>query len=242
VCPLTERIGEVTVWLGGGQASLYGVVWDRPDPWIGPAELETSTCAFHRFATDSCGACEPDEVCGFEGACVAQRVAFTDAEIDVTANGTTETIVADGITGQLYGEVGDGDADVALTLRFGGEEIVVPALPFATPIDDLAITGEGDSCTPLGLDATWTPRDDGSRVRTVIPINHHAAGPTFTVCDVPATEGAFAADAEMLQPLAVITCLEFQGIDIAQTAAATTPLGCIDFRVGVQPFVELQWQ
>lgn len=240
VCPIDERVGEVAIWLAGGEASLAGRLWDAPDPWIGPAELTTDTCAFHHFATDTCGQCEDDEVCSFAGECVPVRRADTDAELDVTANGATMTIEADDITGDLYGIVGDGDADISLTLRFGGETIEVPAIAFAHEIPDLALVAQGDSCTPLGLDATWTPSTDGARVRTVIPINHHAGGPTFTVCDAPG--GSFHADAEMLQPLAVITCLEYQGVDVANTAALHTPLGCVDVRLGVQPVVDLQWQ
>ncbi len=233
VCPLLERVGEVTVWIVD-QPFVVGVVYDRPDPWIGPAELENADCEFHRFTPDACNGCAPGEVCSFAGECVPQRQAFTAAELDVTADGTTQTITANEVTGQLFGDLGSGTADVTLTLRFGDEQIEVPALPFAAPLSGLMMELEGDSSAPMSLDVTWSPRDDGSRVRTVVPINHHAAGPTFTYCDVPASQPGFHADEGMLVPLAVITGLEFQGIDVARTAAAYTSSGCIEFRVGVE--------
>lgn len=242
VCSLDERVGELAIWTSEGVASLYGAVWDGPDPWIGPAELSNTGCAFHRFDPGACGACEVGEVCRFDGKCVAQRTALTDAELDVTVDGETQTIVANGVTGELFGTVGDGTAALALTLRFAGEEIALPPLGFGAAIPDLVVTGEGDSTTPLGLDATWTSRADDARVRTVIPVNHHAGGPTFTVCDVPAQAGSFHADAGMLQPLAVITGLEFQGLDVAQTAALHTAIGCVDVRLGVQIPPDVQWQ
>lgn len=44
-------------------------------------------------------------------------------------------------------------------------------------------------------------------------------------------------DAEMVDPLAVETGLEFQGLEHAFVAAATTPQGCVEFRFGEQLFV-----
>ena len=233
VCALDERIGLVEIWSTGGVGSVRATIYDRPDPWIGPAELQNSTCAFHRFSTASCGACEGGQVCSFEGDCVPARLAQTDAVLEVTGAGDTVSLSADPITGALYGDV-DGEAALALRLRYGDVDLELPALTFAPALEGLAVVGEGDSSAPESVDTSWTPRDDGSRVRTVIPINHHAGGPTFTACDVPAAVGNFHADADMLVPLATITGLEFQGIDISQTAAAHTEAGCIEFRVGRQ--------
>ena len=41
----------------------------------------------------------------------------------------------------------------------------------------------------------------------------------------------------MIDPLAVITGLEFQGIEHVFVAAATTPEGCVEFRFGEQELV-----
>lgn len=233
VCPLTERIGLVEIWSAGGVGSVRGTIYDKPDPWIGPAELENGSCAFHHFVPTSCGTCEGDEVCSVDGECVAPRLAYTDATLDVTAAGDTVSLTADPITGALFGDV-DGAAELVLRLRYGDVDLELPPLAYAPAVDGLVVAGEGDSMMPESVDASWTPRDDGSRVRTVIPINHHAAGPTFTACDVPTSTGNLHADAGMLVPLATITGLEFQGLDVSQTAAAHLDAGCIEFRVGQQ--------
>jgi hypothetical protein len=36
----------------------------------------------------------------------------------------------------------------------------------------------------------------------------------------------------MVNPLAVVTGLEFQGVDHVHLAAAVTPMGCVEFRFG----------
>lgn len=241
VCALDERIGLVQIWHEGETAMVYGVVYDGPDPWIGPPELTNETCAFHRFSPSSCGACDPGQVCAFSGDCVDARLAITDALLDVTSGGETTNIVADPITGDLYGPLLATGDDATVRLRAGGIDVELPALAFAPELEGVAIGGEGDTTTPEILHAVWTPRDDGSRVRTVIPINHHAGGPTFTVCDVPAVGGTFHADGEMLQPLATMTGLEFQNLDVSQTAAVHTSAGCIDVRVGRQIYVSIEW-
>jgi hypothetical protein len=240
VCPLDGRIGLVEIWSADGVGSVRGTIYDRPDPWIGPAELQNASCAFHRFSTTSCGPCDGDDVCSFEGECVAPRLAHTDAVLDVTIDGDTVSLAADPITGALFGDV-DGEADVVLRLRFGDVDLELPALAYAPAPEGLTVVGEGDATTPVSVDASWTPRDDGSRVRTVIPINHHAGGPTFTACDVPTNTGNLHADAGMLVPLATITGLEFQGLDVSQTAAAHIDAGCVEFRIGRQVHDGVTW-
>lgn len=241
VCALDERIGLVQIWTDGNTAMVYGTVYDGPDPWIGPAELSNEACAFHRFSTSSCGVCDPGQVCAFSGQCVDQRLALTDATIDIVSGGETTSIIADPITGDLYGALLATGDDATVRLRYAGLDVELPALEFAADLEGAAIGAEGDAMTPDFLHAIWTPRDDGSRVRTVIPINHHAGGPTFTVCDVPTASGTFHADGEMLLPLAVQTGLEFQGLDVSQTAAVHTDAGCIEVRVGRQLYVDIEW-
>jgi hypothetical protein len=82
---------------------------------------------------------------------------------------------------------------------------------------------------PESIDLSWSGPDDGFAY-TLIPINHHAGGPTFTECRLPASAHALHVDGEMLQPLAVGTGLEFQGLEHVRTAAAHTPLGCVELR------------
>jgi len=119
-------------------------------------------------------------------------------------------------------------------VSWGETEVELEAMPVASgELADVAIDTESDEYDmPGALDATWQPADDGAFVRSRIPINHHAGGPTFTECRAPTSAGAFHADANMVNPLAVQTGLEFQGIDHVFIAAARTPQGCIEFRFG----------
>lgn len=232
VCPIGERIGEITVRDSGGPlADLVGTIYDAPDPWIGAPELANDTCAFHAFSPDTCGTCPAPQVCAFDGVCVDPRLAYTDARLRIDDGSMSVDLVADPITGQMYGAVTAG-ADLTITIEFADLVIELPALSLAAPLPDLTRTLGGDDFNPESLDVTWTPRDDATRVSTVININHHAAGPTFTNCDVAASTGAFHADGEMLMPLAVITGLEYQGTMVSTTAAVDTAHGCIDVRLG----------
>ncbi|MES2638417.1 MAG: hypothetical protein V4850_03015 [Myxococcota bacterium] len=240
-CPLLERIGEITIWESGPDAYLGGKVYDRADAWYGPPELANSSCAYHRFSTLSCGTCDAGEVCGYSGECEPEKRAITDAVLEVSVNGVAQTYVADPTTGDLYGTVGLASDLYTLTLSFAGQRIEVPELGLARGVTHLTVGAEGDSMAPGALTATWTPPAEGGRVSTLVPINHHAAGPTFMRCDVDAAVGRFDADAAMLEPLAVVTGLEFQSVDHTQNAAAYTALGCVDVRLGVQMYVGVDW-
>jgi hypothetical protein len=232
VCPLAERIGAITVLDSGGPlADLTATIYDKPDPWVGPPELANDTCAYHAFAPDTCGSCSAPQVCAFDGTCVDPRLAYTDALLRVDDGDMSVELTPDAISGLFYASVAS-DAALTFTLEFAGHTIELPAMSFAAPLPDLMRTLGGDDFNPESLDVTWTPREDDTRVSSVIPINHHAAGPTFTNCDVPASSGAFHADGDMLMPLAVITGLEYQGTMVSTTAAVDTPQGCIDVRLG----------
>jgi hypothetical protein len=121
-----------------------------------------------------------------------------------------------------------------MTLSWDETEVQLDAMPVAgAALDDVMVSVENDDYDmPGALDATWQPSPEGSIVRSRIPINHHAGGPTFTECRAPVSSGAFHADAAMINPLSVRTGLEFQGLQHAFVAAATTPEGCIEFRLG----------
>jgi hypothetical protein len=162
-----------------------------------------------------------------------------DAWVELASGAQTQTVQADAVTGQLYGQVtiGDGSA-YSLRLGWGDVEITVPELTMPVAPFDGEVTMEGDYDAPGALAATWTPRSDGAFVGTKININHHAAGPTFTVCQAPGDAGGFAATATMINPLAVSTGLEFQGIDVHQIASAWVRGGCVEVRMGKRHYVQ----
>jgi hypothetical protein len=139
--------------------------------------------------------------------------------------------------GGIYSEldIGEASSSYAMTLSWGELEIELAAMPVASGmLEDAMVTTEGDYSAPGALDATWAPAQTGAHVRSRIPINHHAAGPTFTECVAPESAGGFHADADMIDPLAVVTGLEFQGLEHVFVAAANTPAGCVEFRFGAQ--------
>jgi hypothetical protein len=105
-------------------------------------------------------------------------------------------------------------------------------VPQPVPATDVVLTLDGGSDSPDGLAISWTPAPTGALVFTLIPINHHAGGPTYTECAVDAAVGSMHVPGEMLKPLAVSTGLEFQGVDHVRFAAAQTPDGCVEFRFG----------
>ena len=66
-----------------------------------------------------------------------------------------------------------------------------------------------------------------------------AVAPIFTLLDM--VTGSFFAEATMVDPLAVSTGLEFQGIDHVYTAAAHTPDGCVESWLGSRVFAEVSF-
>jgi hypothetical protein len=240
LCPLEATIGVVQ--LAGFPAPYVQVaLFDVPDPWIGQAELSTPTCGFHRYTATGCPAsCDAGEVCSIEDECVPERRTIKDATLRVSTGADEREYAADPELGGIYStlDIGDQGSSYAMTLSWGETEVELAAMPVASGnIANLAITTEGDYAAPGALDATWTPSDQGAFVRSRIPINHHAAGPTFTECAAPESAGSFHADAEMIDPLAVVTGLEFQGVEHVFVAAAVTPEGCVELRFGPQVFV-----
>ncbi len=131
-------------------------------------------------------------------------------------------------------DIGDASSSYAMTLSWDDTEIMLDPMPVASgKLVDLAVDTESTvDNMPGALDATWQPPGDAAFVRTRIPINHHAGGPTFTECAAPTSAGTFHADADMINPLSVQTGLEFQGLDHVFIAAARPPQGCVEFRFG----------
>jgi len=243
VCPLETTIGIVTLSGFGATPSIQASVHDRPSPWIGKPTLSTPTCGYHRYITSCASSCPSDKTCSIDGVCVAVQRTFKDATLTVSTGGKDKKYTADPTTGDIYGalDLGTATSSFAMALRWGTTEVLLDPMPVASAkLSNLKVEIAGDSMLPGALDATWTPSTEGAFVRTTIPINHHAAAPTFTECVAADSSGAFHADAEMINPLATVTGLEFQGVEHVHLAAAVTPAGCVEFRFGEQLYVTPQ--
>jgi hypothetical protein len=239
-CPVESTLGFVEI-KDVPQRYVQVTLYDRIDPWIGQAELTTPSCEFHRYDATSCPECPAGEVCSIAGACVPERRTVKDATLLVTSDGAQRQYSADpqlgGISSML--DIGDATSSYAMTLSWGETEVQLDAMAVASAmLANAVVTTENgtNGAAPGALDATWEPAAGGAFVRSRIPINHHAGGPTFTECRVPESAGSFHADADMIDPLAVETGLEFQGFEHLFIAAAETPAGCVEFRFGAQVF------
>jgi hypothetical protein len=242
LCPVESTIGVVEL-MGFPMPYVQVALYDRTDPWIGEAELETPTCGFHHYTAGGCPACDAGEVCSLAGACVPERRTIKDATLLVSVGAAERQYAANPTLGGIYSmlDIGNAASSYAMTLSWGQTEVNLGAMPVASAtLANVAVKTEGDYAKPGALDATWKPSAQGAFVRSRIPINHHAGGPTFTECAAPESAGAFHADAAMIDPLAVQTGLEFQGLEHVFVAAATTPAGCIEFRFGAQILISPQ--
>ena len=241
-CPRMDVAGAIELALYDDTVSLGGMVYNAPQPITGAPSLANDHCTYHRYDAGGCGVCDDPLVCSGEGSCVPMPTAFLDLEVIATAGGTTHTAQGDPDYGWLYEQWDHGGEDWALELSFGQDRLSVPAMPIATGLEGVTVTVESSQETaPGALTATWTPAADGSLVRTEIPINHHAQSGTFTLCEAGAELGSFTADAAMVDPLAVITGLEFQGLHHLQVASAITSVGCVELRYGVQLHVDASY-
>jgi hypothetical protein len=237
VCAVESTIGVVEL-TGFPMPSVQATLWDRKNPWLREAELSTDTCSYHHYVPGVCAKCEMGEVCSLDNQCVPERRSVKDATLQVKVGSDVREYSSDPEFGYLYSmvDIGDASSSYAMTLSWG-DDIVVELAPMKVASAELAgaaVDIAGDSEKPGALDATWTSANTGAFVRSTIPINHHAGGPTFTECAAPISAGSFHADAAMIDPLAVITGLEFQGLEHVYVAAAETPAGCVEFRFGAQ--------
>jgi hypothetical protein len=233
-CAEERRIGRVTLmgWGGDSPLSLDGTVLEAPHPWSQAPALEGGGCAFHTFDAAACGPCPGGTICAADGACVEEPRTRKDVQVEVIRDGATERFEADPTTGALYGTLGAVTARASLRVQWAGVEIIGPEMNVPDGgIVEPRVRFEGEADRPGAMTVAWSPRGDGSQVGTLIHINHHAAGPTFTTCRVPESDGGFGATAAMIDPLAVSTGLEFQGLDHMQTAAAELEGGCVELRV-----------
>ncbi len=230
VCAVEERLGLIQIEVGWSH-SVSVTLWDKAHPWYGPPSESNEYCGFHTFDPGICGACPSGTLCSWEGSCEDEPRTNKNATLVMVADDRTYNFSADPTVGGIYGDLEALADSYSLELRF--DDVVVRAEGIPRPVGplDSAVTFEGDSMIPGAMNATWTPAGDGSFVGTTVQINHHAGGPTYTSCLAPRSAGAFAASATMMDPLAVITGLEFQGIDHQQVAAADVPGGCLELRV-----------
>ena len=242
-CKLSERIGLIEVEAQGpSTVYLNGSVSDRPNPYYGEPELADAACAFHRFNPQgACAPCDEDELCGIDGVCVKAPVRRTDTRVVVDHGGQTTELAANGETGEIFGELASDPQTYALTLHVGDQRITLGATTVPGALNASG-TLSGDSMDPKGVTTTWAAQAGDSQVYTRISINHHAAGPTFTECHVPASSGTLSIAGTMLKPLAVVTGLEFQGLEHQRVAAAETAAGCIEFRFFYKEFTSLTEQ
>lgn len=240
-CPAESTIGVVE--LKSTPFVVQAFLYDRLDPWLEEPERSTSTCVFHRYTPGNCGPCESGEVCSIQGECVPERRTVKNATLEVSTGSEQREYSADPNVGGIYSmlDIGNASSSFGMTLSWGETQVTLEPMPVGDgQLEDVMVVTESDTYNmPGALDATWEAPGDEAFVRSRIPINHHAGGPTFTDCRAPTSAGAFHADAEMINPLAVQTGLEFQGIEHVFVAAAQTPQGCVEFRFGTHLWVSV---
>jgi hypothetical protein len=238
-CDLRTRVGTVDLERQGMFRFVSATVYDAQDPWLAAPELESDVCVFHRFTPSTCAPCATGERCGRDGLCVAEPMPMPLA-LAITSGDERAELASDPTTGQLWGQLaltGDG---LGVELRVGDYVITVGEMSIPASLVDLKGVLEGSYDAPQRVILTWASGPRDNTVHTLIPINHHAGGPTFTDCAVPAAAGRLEVEEDMLTPLAVSTGLEFQGVEHVRYAAAETPWGCIEFRHLVRDFVFLE--
>lgn len=236
-CERDALVGAVEIYGFGTTLYVSGAVFDGPDPTIGPPVIDNGACAHHTMDTSACGMCATGFVCGAAGQCVTPPT-LVPATLELSAGGGDQLV--DGPKGTLYAEVTVGGPSDLFSgvLRFSGLEVAVPAMGYASgELGSAVVRIDSDFASPGPLLATWDAPTDGGVVSSLIPINHHVQHPTFTWCEVEASDESFLATEPMIDPLAVSTGLEFQGLWHHQVAAADTPLGCVEFRYGPQLYV-----
>ncbi len=234
-CTQANQVGAVTIdAYDNGSLSASANVYDRPDAMGNEATLTDAACTFYEALPP--GFCDPacgnEQRCDNSGTCQPWPLTATGLGLQLHAGVETQTFVPEVEGGSCSGPVTLPGRAFSATLTFSGLTVRLAETVVPGPLADLVATFNGDSSAPEGLDFTWTAPNTvtGAEVYTRIPINHHAGGPTYTQCAVPSSAGAFSVAQEMLTPLAVITGLEFQGLEHVLVAAAVTPKGCVEFR------------
>ena len=227
-CAAEERIGIIEVTPG---KIVRADLFDRIDPWLADPARTDAACALHSFTVQQCDDCADDEICDREGECAAIPRRDPAGRLVLRASGDQQVFEAEPATGELGGEITlPGDRFAVEVEAFGQrvtleEETSVPEL-----LTGFSASLLGDYCAPEGIEASWDPAPEGSHLFTLIPVNHHAAGPTFTECAGDASTGSLSISGPVLEPLAVATGLEFQSFEHVRFAAAETSRGCVELR------------
>ncbi|MBL4635488.1 MAG: hypothetical protein JKY56_16635 [Kofleriaceae bacterium] len=239
-CTPGNRAGLIVVSGSGARRDVWATLSDKASPLYGDAFLSDASCDFHKFTpTAPCSPCSVGEICQMNGVCTPEPRPASDGKLVLRSGGEEQSFILDPMLGTTYGEITLTGAMLSMKLTGLGQTITLTEL--AVPDDLASVTGTitGSSSTPQAVDITWKDPQLSTSVFTHIPLNHHASGPIFTECAVGSSAEALHVDGPMLQPLAVITGLEFQGIEHVRFAAADTSIGCIEFRLQRRQFVNL---
>lgn len=239
-CTPGNRSVLVSVAAQGTRRDVSVSFFDKASPLFGDPFLSDASCAFHKFnPTAPCPPCETGDICAMNGVCVAEPKPAQDGELIVRSGGEEQRFVVDPMLGNVYGEVTLVGDQLAMELTGLGQTITLSELSVPGNLEGTSGTITGGLDSPQAVDISWTDPVDSTQVFTHIPVNHHASGPTFTECAVESSATSFHVDGAMLQPLSVITGLEFQGIEHLRFAAADTDIGCVEFRLLRREFVNL---
>ncbi len=240
-CPSSARIGVITITPGLEQHNLHAILYDRPHPAYGAPALSTEVCDFH-VQPVGCVDCGELETCGVGGVCAALPVAREDVMVALWRGELRQVFERNHWWGGFGGaiEIGPGPYSLELELAQGAIRVVSDALDVPGELEAVKGVLKGGSEAPQSLTLTWEGGEEGAHVFTHIPINHHVGGPTFTECQVDATVGEIAVGEAMLAPLAVVTGLEFQGMEHVVFAAAQTTVGCVELRLQRGAWVSLE--
>lgn len=237
-CAPAERSGIVEVTEG---RIVRADLRDRTDPWVTDPVESDAACELHRFVVQQCDGCDDDQVCDIDGECTAVPRRDPTARLVVRAGDAEQVFDAEPTTGELGGEITLAGDRFAIEVEAFGQKVTLSG---ETGVPDrlsgFAASLLGTYDAPEGIDASWDPAPAGSHLFTRIPVNHHAAGPTFTECAAAADSGALGIGQPMLEPLAVATGLEFQSFEHIRFAAADTAHGCVELRFTRQQSVGLE--
>ncbi|HEU5061506.1 MAG TPA: hypothetical protein VFU21_33525 [Kofleriaceae bacterium] len=237
-CAAEDRVGIVEVTVG---RVVRADLFDRSDPWIAAPVLADGSCALHRFEVQQCDGCADDEICGADARCTRIPRRDPAGRLVVRAAGDEQVFEAEPTTGELGGAITlPGDRFALEVVAFGQTVTLAGETGVPDPLPGFSAMLLGTYDAPEGIAATWDPVPDGSHLFTRIPINHHAAGPTFTECAGDGSAGSLDISQPMLEPLAVATGLEFQFFDHVRFAAAETSRGCVEIRFSNRQSVGLE--
>lgn len=238
-CAPEERVGLVEITEGN---RVRANMFDRTDPMVGAPELSDAACGFHRYRpSQPCDPCPDGELCALDGRCTAAPRRATDGRLALRAGDQEQVFEADPELGTLGGDISLPGGSYAVEVFAFGQTVTLEAeTAVPEPLAGFSASLLGSYDAPEGIEASWDPLPEGSHLFTRIPINHHAAGATFTECAVDASAGSLSVSQPMLEPLAVSTGLEFQSFEHIRFAAAETSRGCVEFRFTLRQTIGLE--